>query len=77
VGVSWAWKNTSRKSIGVSIRAGQTQWTAAVLKESAEDDATWIDFALVARDLADEGALEAMPLAAQIAAATVEAFVHR
>ena len=57
--------------------AERCAWTAAVLKESAEDDETWIDFALVARDLADGCALEAMPLAAQIAAATVEAFVHR
>jgi hypothetical protein len=57
--------------------AERCAWTAAVLKESAEDDDTWIDFALVARDLADACALEAMPLAAQIAAATVEAFVHR
>ncbi len=57
--------------------AERCAWTAAVLKESAEDDETWIDFALVARDLVDGCALEAMPLAAQIAAATVEAFVHR
>jgi hypothetical protein len=49
-----------------------------VLKENAEgDDEAWIDFALVARDLAGESAFDAMPLAAQIAAATVEAFVHR
>src|SRR6476620_7531560 len=32
--------------------AERCAWTAAVLKESAEDDETWIDFALVARDLA-------------------------
>ena len=58
--------------------AERCAWTAAVLKESAEeDDEAWIDFALVARDLAGERALDAMPLAAQIAAATVEAFVHR
>ena len=58
--------------------AERCAWTAAVLKENAEeDDEAWIDFALVARDLAGERALDAMPLAARIAAATVEAFVHR
>lgn len=58
--------------------AERCAWTAAVLKENAqEDDEAWIDFALVARDLAGERALDAMPLATWIAAATVEAFVHR
>jgi hypothetical protein len=58
--------------------AERCAWTAAVLKENAEeDDEAWIDFALVARDLGGERALDAMPLAARIAAATVEAFVHR
>ena len=58
--------------------AERCAWTAAVLKENAEeDDEAWIDFALVARDLAGERALDTMPLAARIAAATVEAFVHR
>ena len=58
--------------------AERCAWTAAVLKESAEDgDEAWIGFALVARDLAGERALDTMPLAARIAAATVEAFEHR
>jgi len=58
--------------------AERCAWTAAVLKESAEDGAeAWIGFALVARDLAGERALDTMPLAARIAAATVEAFEHR
>src|SRR3712207_8092704 len=47
-------------------------WTAAVLKEGAEEgDEAWLGFALVARDLAGGRALGTMPLAARIAAATV------
>jgi hypothetical protein len=59
--------------------AERCAWTAAVLKDSAEEgeEEAWLDFALVARDLAGERALGTMPLAAQIAAATVEAFGHR
>jgi hypothetical protein len=56
--------------------AERCAWTAAVLKEGAEEDA-WSEFALVARDLAGERALDTMPLATRIAAATVEAFEHR
>ena len=56
--------------------AERCAWAAAVLKDSAEEEA-WLNFALVARDLAGERALGTMPLAAQIAAATVEAFEHR
>ena len=58
--------------------AERCAWTAAVLKEGAEDGGeAWIGFALVARDLAGGRALGTMPLAARIAAATVEAFEHR
>jgi hypothetical protein len=57
--------------------AERCAWTAAVLKEGAEGEEDWLGFALVARDLAGERALGAMPLAARIAAATVEAFEHR
>ena len=58
--------------------AERCAWTAAVLKEGAEDgDEAWLGFALVARDLAGGRALDTMPLAARIAAATVEAFEHR
>jgi hypothetical protein len=49
-----------------------------VLKEGAgEGDDARVDFALVARDLAGGRPLDAMPIAARIAAATVEAFMHR
>ena len=48
-----------------------------MLKEGAEEgEDAWVDFALVARDLAGGRPLEAMPLAGRIAAMTVEAFVH-
>jgi hypothetical protein len=57
--------------------AERCAWTAAVLKESAEEEEDWLGFALVARDLAGERALDTMPLAKRIAAATVEAFEHR
>jgi hypothetical protein len=57
--------------------AERCAWMAATLKEGDEDDEAWVEFALVARDLAGERPLDAMPLAAQIAAATVEAFQHR
>jgi hypothetical protein len=56
--------------------AERCAWTAAVLKESAEEE-PWLEFALVARDLAGERALDTMPLATRIAAATAEAFKHR
>ncbi len=47
----------------------------ATRREGAEDsDAAWLDVALVARDLAGVRALGTMPLAARIAAATVETF---
>jgi hypothetical protein len=60
--------------------AERCAWTAAVMKEGAEEEeeeADWLRFALVARDLAGERALDTMPLATRIAAATVEAFEHR
>jgi hypothetical protein len=60
-----------------SFWAERCAWTAAVLKESDEEEEAWLDFALVARDLAGERALDTMPLATRIAAATVEAFEHR
>ena len=51
---------------------------AATLKEASDErDHTWREFALVARDLVGERPLEAIPLAARIAAATVEAFEQR
>jgi hypothetical protein len=56
--------------------AERCAWTAAVLKESAEEEPC-SDFAPVARDLAGERALDTMPLAVRIAAATVEVFKHR
>jgi hypothetical protein len=53
-------------------------WMAATLKEGAvEGDDTWCDFALVARDLVGQRPLAEIPLAARIAAATVEAFEQR
>jgi hypothetical protein len=58
--------------------AERCAWTAAMLEESAEEEEEdWLGFALVARDLAGERALDTMPLAARIAAATVEASEHR
>jgi hypothetical protein len=55
--------------------AERCAWMAATLKEgAAEDDDTWCDFALVARDLVGQTPLAEIPLAARIAAATVEAF---
>src|SRR5260370_23523042 len=51
---------------------------AATLKEASDEgDHTWREFALVARDLVGERPLEAIPLAARIAAATVDAFEQR
>ena len=51
---------------------------AATLKEAAiEGDNTWSEFALVARDLGGGKPLDAVPLARQIAAATVDAFEQR
>jgi hypothetical protein len=51
---------------------------AATLKEgAAEGDDTWCDFALVARDLVGQRPLAEIPLAARIAAATVDAFEER
>ena len=51
---------------------------AATLKEAAaEEDDTWCDFALVARDLVGRRPLAEIPLAARIATATVEAYEQR
>jgi hypothetical protein len=53
-------------------------WMAATLKEgAAEGDDSWRDLALVARDLAGQRPLNEIPIIAQIAAATVEAFEER
>jgi hypothetical protein len=58
--------------------AERCAWMAATLKEGTDEgDDTWRDFALVARDLAGERPLASIPLAARIAAATVEAFEQR
>ena len=58
--------------------AERCAWMAATLKEgAAEGDDTWCDFALVARDLVGQRPLAEIPLAARIAAATVEAFEQR
>jgi hypothetical protein len=58
--------------------AGRCAWMAATLEEQAEDDDdAWIEFALVARDLAGDKPLDAIPLARSIAAATVEVFAQR
>jgi hypothetical protein len=58
--------------------AERCAWMAATLKEGAADgDDTWYDFALVARDLVGQRPLAEIPLAARIAAATVEAFEQR
>ncbi|HMD66087.1 MAG TPA: hypothetical protein VKG22_05495, partial [Stellaceae bacterium] len=58
--------------------AERCAWMAATLKEANDErDHTWREFALVARDLVGERPLEAIPLAARIAAATVEAFEQR
>lgn len=58
--------------------AERCAWMAATLKEGADEgDYTWLDFALVARDLAGERPLASIPLAGRIAAATVEAFEQR
>jgi hypothetical protein len=58
--------------------AERCAWMAATLKEGAADgDDTWRDFALVARDLVGERPLAEIPLAARIAAATVEVIGQR
>ena len=64
--------------------AGRCAWMAATLKDSRSDHrASWVDFALVARDLAadgslaDDGGLADMPLMEVIAEATVDAFASR
>ena len=58
--------------------AERCAWMAATLKEgAAEGDDTWCDFALVARDLVGQRPLAEIPLAARIAAATVEPFEQR
>jgi len=58
--------------------AERCAWMAATLKEgAAEGDDTWCDFALVARDLVGQRPLAEIPLAARIAAATLEAFEQR
>jgi len=44
---------------------------------SAEGDDTWRDFVFVARALGGQRSLDEIPLAARIAAATVEAFERR
>jgi hypothetical protein len=61
-----------------SFWAERCAWMAATLREGADEgDNTWCDFALVARDLLGERPLEGIPLAARIAAVTVEAFEQR
>jgi len=58
--------------------AERCAWMAATLKEAAADgNDAWCDFALVARDLVGRRPLVEIPLAARIAAATVEAFEQR
>ena len=58
--------------------AERCAWMSATLREGAdEEDNTWNDFALVARDLLGERPLEGIPLATRIATATVEAFEQR
>jgi hypothetical protein len=57
-----------------SPEAVQTTGTVA---GAADGDDTWYDFALVARDLVGQRPLAEIPLAARIAAATVEAFEQR
>ncbi|MBV9735722.1 MAG: hypothetical protein JO209_07405 [Acidisphaera sp.] len=57
--------------------AERCAWMAATLKEGAAPDGAWIEFALVARDLAGERPLSGMPLMAMIAAATVDNFARR
>ncbi len=58
--------------------AERCAWMAATLKVGAEeDDDTWIDFALVARDLAGDTPLPAIPLATFIADVSVAAFGFR
>jgi len=51
---------------------------AATLKERPVDrDQSWVDFARVARDLAGDGPLDAIPLVQQIAAASVGVFASQ
>ena len=58
-----------------AVWAGRCAWMAATLRASApEDDPDWLDFALVARDLAGDSPAEGFPLFGLIAEATVEAF---
>jgi hypothetical protein len=58
--------------------AERCAWMAATLKDGGSDrDAAWVDFALVARDLAGAGTLADMPLMAAIADATVNVFAAR
>jgi hypothetical protein len=58
--------------------AERCAWMAATLKDSGSDrKAAWVDFALVARDLAGAGKVADMPLMAIIADATVNAFTAR
>ena len=51
-------------------------WTAATLKAEDSGD-NWIDFALVARDLAGDRKLAGLPLIANIVDATIEVFKQR
>ncbi|MBV8588462.1 MAG: hypothetical protein JO212_00055, partial [Acetobacteraceae bacterium] len=61
-----------------SFWAERCAWMAATLKDGAEEgDEAWIDFALVARDLAGERPLATIPIASRIAEATVDAFRQR
>jgi hypothetical protein len=58
--------------------AERCAWMAATLKDSRSDrKAAWVDFALVAHDLAGAGTLADMPLMDVIAEATVDAFATR
>jgi hypothetical protein len=58
--------------------AERSAWMAATLKESGADEADeWVNFALVARDLASGKPLADVPLFDVIAEATVDAFAAR
>ncbi len=58
--------------------AERCAWMAATIQEATDESGReWIDFALVARDFAGDQPLQAFPLAAVIAAATVDSFAQR
>ncbi len=58
-----------------AVWAGRCAWMAATLRAGAvEDEDAWLDFALVARDLAGDSPAQGFPLFGLIAEATVEAF---